>query len=48
MIQFLYLQISIQPVEGCKFSPGQGGLNVTRSRTEPMHEGVEKLGLAPG
>ena len=48
LIKFLYLQVSIQTVEGCKISLAWGRLNVTGGRTEPVHDLVERLGLAPG
>lgn len=48
LIKFLYLQVSIQTVEGCKISPAWGRLNATGGRTEPVHDCVERLGLAPG
>lgn len=46
--KFLYLQVSIQTVEGCKISSAWGRLNVTGGRTEPVHDSVKMLGLVPG
>jgi len=38
LMKFLYLQVSIQSVEGCKISPAGGRLNVAGGRTEPVQD----------